>query len=878
MACLIALSPLISHREYELADAETVAGRDALLCHIVVTGETISRRHLRIESGGSGYILHDMNSTNGVFVNRRRIDGQCGLRDGDVIGMGGETADTLLFRIESGRGLAYEMMLPAKAAWTVGRGQECDIPLASDPIVSSLHATVRRVEDGVEIADEKSLNGTWVNGRRVRRAKLTPVDSVMIGSTILRLQCDPAGALKITRRECRDEIALEAVGLTLRVKTPGSSEGRKILDRIALAIRPGEFVGLLGPSGAGKSTLLKALNGYQPPQRGCVLLNEMPLYQSYAMFRNSIGYVPQDDIVHAELTVRDSLEYIARLRLPQDMARAERDNLIETTIETLGLSHVRGSRIQDLSGGQRKRVSIGCELITHPSLLFLDEPTSGMDPCTEERLMHYFQGMARHGATVLITTHILYNLAMLDRVVIMARGRLVFFGRPAEAMNFFTLGGRPIDRPTQIFEALEADPAIAPPDAGSDPKDVIAEHYQQKYLQSEYCRENLDGNFSTLASDLSKAAGPASAPAQAATLPSATPLPASGHANRQALEAMLDRSKASPKGSGGGLDLFSPHAFGILTRRQFAVKMVSLKQTLFYLMVPLILALVTLTLKTQGIPAGQDVIDGKTEIRGQLRSGPFDIGDPVKALLSPEGAADPRPAEDVVYALKHEGVANLPVPLSVILMFVMTAVFTGTLMACLDISTERPIFQRERMAGQQILSYLASKLPFLFLATALQMTLFMGICYLKPDLRMMNPAGVYLALVAMAWTASAMGLLLSALDPSAGRFSVILAIVAVLPQLIFSGGLGPDFFKGMPAAMQWISDAFPARWGIEMLTMAFYHQPDHESLNWISDFIPGTIGFDFTAKVYLRNAAVLTGQGIFWLALCAWRLKRGNRI
>jgi hypothetical protein len=198
-------------------------------------------------------------------------------------------------------------------------------------------------------------------------------------------------------------------------------------------------------------------------------------------------------------------------------------------------------------------------------------------------------------------------------------------------------------------------------------------------------------------------------------------------------------------------------------------------------------------------------------------------------------------------------------------------------MACLDLSTERPIYVRERMASQRIADYVLSKLPFLLLVTAAQCAVFLALCWLKPDLRHMNPAGAYLALVAMAWTACCLGLFLSAIDPTAGQFSVILAIVAVLPQLVFSGGLGPDFYDGMPAVMKALANSFPARWGLEMLMTAFYHHPGREAVAWIGDFVRDTVGFGFGPAVYWKNAAVLALQAVIWLLLCMAAIKRLDR-
>lgn len=863
-AYLLALHPAFMHREYALGTDQVVIGRDAGACDLVCSGQTISRRHLLVYAKDGGYALRDLNSTNGVFVNHQRMSGEAALNEGDLIGLGSDSIVHLRFQHQSGRNRPWTMELPPKDTWTIGRAPGCDIPLPFESTVSTKHATVRLRNGQPELLDAGSLNGTWLNGGRMRRAVVSPTDSVMIGSTLLRFE--PAGqGLRVIRRDCGDEIALECVGLTREINAwRGAS--KRILERISLAIRPGEFVGLLGPSGAGKSTLLKALNGYNPADYGCVLLNEMPLYPCFDMFRNSIGYVPQDDIVHSELTVEDSLDYVARLRLPPDVDKPQRRELIDSTIETLGLHHVRQSRIQDLSGGQRKRVSIGCELITKPSLLFLDEPTSGMDPSTEERLMRHFQGMARRGTTVLITTHILYNLGLLDRVVILSRGRLVFFGTPAEAQSFFTIGGKPVERPTQIFEVLEGEHDV-PPGEG-DPKELVADAHQRKYVESPLFKQHVGAEASAVAEELlalSDQPGASTAPRAAAK------------SEREQYRTLLEKPTAGGKRR-SGMGFFSWRGFATLTRRNFAIKLVSPKRIALYLAIPLVLALVTLSLRTEPLPDDTEMAQKRAGIAGQIHGGYVDMSVPIKALLSPQGADDPRPAEDIVYALKHEGVPNLPVPTSVLLMFVMTAVFSGTLLACLDLSTERPIYIRERMANQRIADYLGSKLPFLLAATAVQCVVFLALCLVNPDLRSINLPMALLALVALAWTSCALGLFLSSVDPTRGQFSVLLAIVAVLPQLVLSGGLGPDYYAGMPAVLKGIANALPARWGLEMLMTACYRHPTREALEWVPAFVRDTVGFGFGPGVYLKGAAVLLAQGAAWLLLCAAALRRLDRV
>jgi ABC-type multidrug transport system ATPase subunit len=166
------------------------------------------------------------------------------------------------------------------------------------------------------------------------------------------------------------------------------------LDDVAFTIRPNEFVGLLGPSGAGKSTLMDALNGMRRATTGTVLINDLDLYQHLDVLKQSIGYVPQDDIIHRELTVYRTLYYVAKLRLAADVTADEIDQIVNEVMDVTGLSERRDVPVAQLSGGQRKRVSIAVELITKPSVIFLDEPTSGLDPATEDRIMRLFRQIA----------------------------------------------------------------------------------------------------------------------------------------------------------------------------------------------------------------------------------------------------------------------------------------------------------------------------------------------------------------------------------------------------------------------------------------------------------------------------------------------------
>lgn len=150
-----------------------------------------------------------------------------------------------------------------------------------------------------------------------------------------------------------------------------TAKGAKLLQDISLSILPREFVAIVGGSGAGKSTLLDALNGFRPATGGTVLVNGHDLYRYFGTYRTQIGYVPQDDIIHSELTVAQALDYAARLRLPADFSEKERQEQVNRVLGELELTPRRNVLVKHLSGGQRKRVSIGVELLTRPSFVFL---------------------------------------------------------------------------------------------------------------------------------------------------------------------------------------------------------------------------------------------------------------------------------------------------------------------------------------------------------------------------------------------------------------------------------------------------------------------------------------------------------------------------
>lgn len=312
--------------------------------------------------------------------------------------------------------------LPAKTV-RIGRDAGNDLVI-DDLVVSRHHAELRALADGTyEIVDLGSHNGTFLNGQPVARGPVGPGDIVGIGHSAFCLVGDALQEFVDT-----GEVSLDVQDLEVTVGREGKG-GKTLLDRVSFPVGEKCLLGVVGPSGAGKSTLLNALTGQRPADSGTVLYDGRDLYRDFAELRQRIGLVPQDDILHAQLTVRKALGYAAELRFPQDTAKAERQERVAEVIRELGLEQRVDQPIHSLSGGQRKRVSVALELLTKPSLLFLDEPTSGLDPGMDRSVMHMLRGLADDGRTVIVVTHSVLSLEVCDRLLVLAPGgRIAYYG------------------------------------------------------------------------------------------------------------------------------------------------------------------------------------------------------------------------------------------------------------------------------------------------------------------------------------------------------------------------------------------------------------------------------------------------------------------
>jgi ABC-type multidrug transport system ATPase subunit len=347
----------------------------------------------------------------------------------------------------------------------IGRASDCDVCLPH-PSVSRYHAILEQRTEGLRLRDLGSVNGVSIAGERITEpTAVHEGERVGIGPYLFTLRGGVIQSLDSSR-----SLRLEAQRIEKVVSVEGK-QTRKLLDDVSVVINPGEFVSILGPSGSGKSTLMDCLNGRRRASGGKVLANGEDFYRHFDSFRQSLGYVPQRDIVHTQLTVFRALYYTARLRLPLDTVAAELQARLEKVLGEMELLPHRDTLVGNLSGGQVKRVSLGAELLADPCLLYIDEATSGLDAGTEARMMRLFRRLADEGRSIVCITHNVDNVEQCHLAVVLCRGRLVFCGPPREAPGWF--GARRI---SDIYDRL----AEKPPEEWAR---LFAEsHYHREFI------------------------------------------------------------------------------------------------------------------------------------------------------------------------------------------------------------------------------------------------------------------------------------------------------------------------------------------------------------------------------------------------------------
>ncbi|HEV3194293.1 MAG TPA: FHA domain-containing protein, partial [Polyangiaceae bacterium] len=431
-------SMLMSPGQFQPPRGEVVVGRDAARASLVIAHAAVSGLHATFLL--DRMMVVDHGSTSGTWVQGSQAapDQPTQVDPNGVVVFGpvpvlvnllvqfaldGDSAEVERKGIDSQRShrtVIGELALDEMQSNVIAIGRTVDNQIVvNHPQVSSKHAQIVKVGDALFLEDLGSANGTYVRGRRLdsgERASVSNGEKVFIGPMPLLIHIGDKRVDVIVEDQAnwagKPLYEIEAWDLFLEMPDRDSKKTMKtLLDHVSFKALPGDMIALMGPSGAGKTTLLLALNGYLPPTQGQVRINGQDLYTIYDALRGSIGYVPQDDIVHPELTVFEAVKYSARFRLPPDYSVAEIDRLVDETLRDLGLEGVRNLQIgkpekKVLSGGQRKRVNIALELVTDPVILFLDEPTSGLAADDTTALINLLSELTKKtGKTIIVTIH-----------------------------------------------------------------------------------------------------------------------------------------------------------------------------------------------------------------------------------------------------------------------------------------------------------------------------------------------------------------------------------------------------------------------------------------------------------------------------------------
>ena len=468
-------------------------GRDEQ-ADIAINDPRVSWDHAVLYTVGGGWVLEDRGSRNGTFlgaekISRLDITGPCVIHvgnpeDGPVLRVEVEQAaevapppspssppparspspapsrspangwgqpDSSVSLPGVDREPTSRIQLQAARVVKIGRRPDNDIVLA-DLGVSKLHAELRKSPTGrYQIFDMGSHNGTYVNGNQVNQAELTEDDIVSIGHATFRLA---GGVLQ----EYIDEGDVPFEALDLRVTVGDSGKQKVLLEGISFPLAERSMMAVIGPAGAGKSTLLNALTGKKPATTGSVYYDFRDLYDNYDELKHRIGLVPQESVTHDQLTAKSALGYAAELRFPPDITEADRNERVDEVLGQLEMTQHANTRIVRLSGGQKKRVNIGLELLTKPSLLFLDEPTSPLDPHLKRELFGQMKKMTDNGQSVVVITHDVESklIDQCDRLIVLAPGgRMAYFGPPGEGLKYF---GK--DDWADVFQAFADEPGV----------------------------------------------------------------------------------------------------------------------------------------------------------------------------------------------------------------------------------------------------------------------------------------------------------------------------------------------------------------------------------------------------------------------------------
>ena len=784
-------------------------GRDASNT-IPINEPVVSAIHAQIIREGDNLVLvhpHPARgkTLNGLWYQGKRIGGAeqfyKQLEHGDIFRIGGEHGTLVTLSYDDGTGIPLETMPEMQAIplnnnrLTIGREPDNTVVL-NHPQVSAHHAVLEKVESGYRIIDINSTNHVYVNGDLVTN-RMPRTDSLVTSRTLRKGDLVTSYLLR-TGDEIRiGPYRLIYTGTELRPYDESGNVridalclkkvGNKnviLLNDISLVIPPRKFVALVGGSGAGKSTLLDALNGLRPAHEGTVLYNGQNYYHNLAAFSTQLGYVPQDDIVHRDLTVERALYYAARLRLPSDFTEQQIQWRINEVLEDVEMTDRRNLLVSQLSGGQRKRVSIALELLANPGVFFLDEPTSGLDPGLDRKMMLLLRRLADSGRTIILVTHATNNINACDYVCFLAQGgRLAYFGPPNEAKTFF----EKIDF-AEIYSSLE--PSKDHPD--------IPQQAEACFLASTDYQRYVAG-----------------------------PLREGQAQQNQKQDEIAAQSKGGKTRK--RVKRGNPWSQFLLLATRYLELLKNDRGNLLILLLqaPVIAIILVLTIRSQlgtGVFDANKVVQCRTQIL--TSSGPLTLPQAQKseqincnAVLTflkndVHGRAFVHKKGGQEQALQDFILLGSGAPAQKVL-FIMA--FATVLFGCIngarEIVKESAIYKRERSVNLGILPYMFSKIAVLGLLCLFQSAVLVFIVNLGEPLRQgifLNPIlETYITLTLTALAGLMVGLAISAIAPNNDRAMSFVPII-LIPEVTFSGAIIPikDWFT------QILATIFPTRWAM----------------------------------------------------------------
>lgn len=677
--------------------------------------------------------------------------------------------------------------LAGAGAISIGRTPDNKI-VVPHPQVSARHAQIINQGGQLFLEDLGSGNGTFVRGQRIAKGQRVPVangEKVYIGPmpVLIHIAGQQVNVVVEDQQASwagKPLYEIEAWDLYLEVPDRDDKAQMKVLlDHVSFKALPGDMIALMGPSGAGKTTLLLTLNGYLPPTSGQVRINGEDLYAIYDALRGVIGYVPQDDIVHPELTVFEAVKYSARFRLPNDYSEEEINQRVEQTLRDLGLEAVKNLQIgkpekKVLSGGQRKRVNIALELVTDPVILFLDEPTSGLAADDTTALINLLSDLTKKtGKTIIMTIHQpakdeyeKFNLAF-----IMGYGGIpTYFGPTGEASYSFFRSiiqrdpyrsmpqaqNRHIDNPRDMFDMLNIRERVVWDDMKRQQPQTprnIARLEAAKQWRGEFMNQQ-------------------------------NPVFQQMYSGRRAVG-----TEPAARGVPHRADVALFRQLTLLMSRYWKVKIRDRANAIImFAQAPIIGIMLSFVFAGQKEAVPFWCLGALQELGKKVQS----------ASGSTDLLARMLPTKDNTAAM---------------FFVVVSAVWFGTSNAAREIVTERAIYLRERMVNLSLVNYVFSKYIILSLICILQCTMLLGIVFFT--LGFNGGPVAFLAelvvMIAVAMNATALGLLLSTLVTSA-EAAMALTPIALIPQVVLGGLMVPMTTNPMLKPLMYV---MPARWGFE---------------------------------------------------------------